>query len=57
MTLAPARVTVERDRVTLLTSRMLLLPTDGRDGLQLTPVRDTTGLLVAADVEFYRQAA
>jgi hypothetical protein len=36
---------------------VLLTPVDGRDVLQLTPVRDDAGLLVAADVGIYRQAA
>jgi hypothetical protein len=57
MTLVPARARFERDPVTSLTSRVLVIPADGGDGLQLIPVRDDAGLLVDADVGIYRRAA
>jgi hypothetical protein len=57
MTLAPARVTFERDE-RQRTRRMLVLPLAGTQGLEVLPVRDArTGLMVAADIGLYLPAA
>lgn len=56
MTLAPARVTFERD-ARQRTSRMLVLPVGGGIGLEVMPVRDErSGLMVAADIAVFAPA-
>lgn len=57
MTLAPARVTFERDE-RQRTRRMLVLPLAGTQGLEILPVRDArTGLMVAADIGLFMPVA
>lgn len=54
--LAPARVTFERDD-RMRTARMLVMPVSGGPGLQVLPVRDRAGFMVAADVSVYEAEA
>ena len=57
ITLAPARVTFERGE-DKRTSRMLVLPLSGGQGLEVLPVRDAqSGLMVAADIGLFDLAA
>ena len=55
VTLAPARATFERDDQRR-TTRLLVLPLAGVNGIEVLPVRDASGLMVAADIGLYAPA-
>jgi len=52
LVLVPARATFERDAAQR-TTRLTLVPATGGAGLEVRPVRDPAGLMVAADVSIY----
>ena len=55
-TLVPARAVFERNVVTGLTSRIIVTPNEGGDGLQAVPVRAEDGTILTVDVSIYHRA-